>query len=260
MTMNEITRNSRGADARTYPLTDSLIAKLDQPAFPKSAAYDVSWLLDNEMGPNVLWMTEWACEALDLQPGMRVLDLGCGKALSSVFLATEYDVSVRATDLWIPAADNFKRINALGMADQIMPIHAEAHDLPFADGYFDIIISIDAYHYLQICIVVPSVKNELPDGPPNSLRPYWEWDFCSFHSPEWWRKHWQKTGLVNVESAKSLPEGWAIWADWSEVCNKTGAGLEGGIPAGRDAEMLRVDAGETLGLSRIMATKPDSAD
>jgi cyclopropane fatty-acyl-phospholipid synthase-like methyltransferase len=31
-------------------------------------------------------MTEWLAEPLDLRPGMRVLDLGCGRTLSSVFL------------------------------------------------------------------------------------------------------------------------------------------------------------------------------
>jgi len=39
---------------------------------------------------------------------MRVLDLGCGKALSSIFLAKEYGTQVWATDLWISATDNRK--------------------------------------------------------------------------------------------------------------------------------------------------------
>jgi cyclopropane fatty-acyl-phospholipid synthase-like methyltransferase len=46
------------------------------------------------MGPNVLWLTEFVCEAMDLRAGMRVLDLGCGKALSSIFLAREFAVQV----------------------------------------------------------------------------------------------------------------------------------------------------------------------
>ncbi len=40
------------------------------------------------MGPNPLRLTECLCEAMELRPGMRILDLGCEKALSSVFLAT----------------------------------------------------------------------------------------------------------------------------------------------------------------------------
>jgi cyclopropane fatty-acyl-phospholipid synthase-like methyltransferase len=53
------------------------------------------------MGPNALWLMEHLAERLDLQPGQRVLDLGCGTAITSIFLAREYDVRVHAADLWI---------------------------------------------------------------------------------------------------------------------------------------------------------------
>jgi cyclopropane fatty-acyl-phospholipid synthase-like methyltransferase len=46
-----------------------------------------------------LWLTEWLAEALDLRPGMRVLDLGCGRAMSSVFLRREFGVQVWASIL-----------------------------------------------------------------------------------------------------------------------------------------------------------------
>lgn len=32
-------------------------------------------------------------------------------------------------------------------ADRVIPIHADANELPYADEYFDAIVSIDAYHY-----------------------------------------------------------------------------------------------------------------
>jgi len=66
------------------------LLRLDR--FPRSSAYDPAWIVENQMGPNALWLTEFLCEAKELRPGMRVLDLGCGKALSSVFLASEFDV------------------------------------------------------------------------------------------------------------------------------------------------------------------------
>ena len=59
--------------------------------FPGSAKYDPEWVLKGWMGPNVLWLTEWLCEKMELKPGMRVLDMGCGKALSSIFLAKGSD-------------------------------------------------------------------------------------------------------------------------------------------------------------------------
>ena len=57
--------------------------------FPRSNRYDPKSIIDNQMGLNPLWLTEWVCEELALQPDMRVLDLGCGKGLSSIFLARE---------------------------------------------------------------------------------------------------------------------------------------------------------------------------
>jgi cyclopropane fatty-acyl-phospholipid synthase-like methyltransferase len=37
---------------------------------------------------------------------MRVLDLGCGRAMSSIFLRRQFGVQVWATDLWFSASEN----------------------------------------------------------------------------------------------------------------------------------------------------------
>ena len=99
------------------------------------------------MGPNVLWFTEALCQKMEMKPGMRVLDLGCGTAMSSIFLTKEYGVQVWATDLWIRASENYGRICTEGVEDTVFPIHADARQLPFADEFFDAIVSIDSYHY-----------------------------------------------------------------------------------------------------------------
>ena len=62
--------------------------------FPLSSEYDPEWALGNEMGPNVLWLTEALCRKMKLAPGMHVLDMGCGKAMSAIFLAKEFGVQV----------------------------------------------------------------------------------------------------------------------------------------------------------------------
>ena len=221
------------------------------------------------MGPNVLWLAEWASQAVALRPGMRVLDLGCGKAASAIFIAKEFGATVWAADLWVPPTENWARIGAAGLADCVFPVHAEAHALPFAEGYFDAVVSFDAYHYFGtddlylghvsrflrpggvLCMVSPGLTAELPDGPPEHLRPYWDWQFGCFHSPDWWRSHWEKTGLVEVTLADMLPDGWRHWADWDELCAEVGAGHN---PAGgtKEVEMLRLDAGRTLGFVRVV--------
>jgi hypothetical protein len=48
--------------------------------FPRSAGYHPEWVMATVSGgANSLWLTEWLTEALDLRPGMRVLDPGCGR-------------------------------------------------------------------------------------------------------------------------------------------------------------------------------------
>src|SRR5690606_41328511 len=87
-----------------------VLARLRVPRFPRAAGYDPRWVVENQMGPNPLWLVEWLWPAVDLPPGSRVLDLGCGKALTSIFLAREYGVRVVAADLWVPPGDNWRRI------------------------------------------------------------------------------------------------------------------------------------------------------
>lgn len=247
---------------------DELITSLTLPEYPRSAGYEPMWVLENLMGPNVLWLTEALSQQMDLKPGMRVLDMGCGKAVSSIFLAKEFGVQVWATDLWIPATENWQRIQAAGLESQVCPIYAEAHALPFAEGFFDAAVSMDAYHYFgtndlylgyfakfikpggQLGIVVPGLAQEFTAGVPEHLQPYWNWEFYSFHSPEWWRNHWEKTGRVTVEQADRVPDGWKHWLLWEEICERHG------YPWGpEEKEMLRMDAGRNLGFTRMIARR-----
>src|SRR5713226_4149235 len=242
-----------------------LAARLTIDAFPRSSPYDAVWILENVMGPNPLWLAEALSQVMDLQPGMRVMDLGCGRATSSIFLAREFQLRVWATDLWISASDNWKRICAANAQQQVFPIHAEAHALPFANGFFDAIVSLDAYHYFgtdalylgyisqfvrpggTIGIVVLGVLHE-QDGELAARK--WPWDWCSCHSPHWWRLHWEKTGLVDVEVADTIPEGWQHWLKWLEVC------IEEGYPSSQDeVDILRLDVGRTRGFTRVVGRR-----
>lgn len=227
--------------------------------YPRSRAYDLDWMMDNMMGPNALWLMESLTERLHLEPGMRVLDMGCGKAISSIFLAKEFDVQVWATDLWIDAGENWDRIKQAGLRDQVFPIHAEAHRLPFATGFFDAMVSVDAYHYFgtddlyldyyagfarpgaQVGIVVPGIAQEFPGEPPEHLHPLWPGEFYSFHSPSWWREHWRRSGRVEILVADLIDDGWKAWLLW--VGNEH-----------EDGKALEVDQGRNLGFSRVVAT------
>jgi cyclopropane fatty-acyl-phospholipid synthase-like methyltransferase len=247
------------------PGTESL--RVDQ--FPRSSKYDPEWVFENEMGPNALWLTEALCQVMELEPGMRVLDMGCGRAMSSIFLAKEFGVQVWATDLWVPATDNWQRICAADVADRVYPIHAEAHALPFPDGFFDAIVSLDSYHYYgtddlylgthfarlgrpgaQIGIVVPGLVQEFDGEVPEHLQPVWE-GWCSFHTAAWWQRHWELSSRVTVEHCDALPDGWRLWMQWTEARDAAGA-TKRPNSAARTA-VLRTDGGRYLGFVRMVA-------
>src|SRR3954453_13676729 len=116
--------------------------------FPRSNQYHPEWVTTSVSGgANSLWLTEWLAPAMDLRAGMRVLDLGCGRASSSIFLRREFGVQVWATDLWFSAAENILRIRDAGVDDGVFPLHADAHSLPFAPDFFDAVVCIDSFPY-----------------------------------------------------------------------------------------------------------------
>ncbi|MFB9992034.1 SAM-dependent methyltransferase [Deinococcus oregonensis] len=250
----------------TYNKTE-LAQGLSLPQYPRAAQYDPDWVLTNLMGPNALWLTEALTQQMKLQPGMRVLDLGCGKAISSIFLAKEFGVQVWATDLWIGATENWERIVAAGVQDQVFPIHAEAHTLPFAEGFFDAAVSLDAYQYFgtddlylgyyskfirsggELGIISPGVRQEF-EVIPDHLAPYWGHESWSYHSPQWWQQHWTKGRLVDVTSAEFLEEGWKEWLDWNLICKRQDYGFYQ-----PDIDMLEIDHGRHLGFTRVVALK-----
>src|SRR5213075_2057302 len=53
------------------------------------------------------------------------------------------------------------------------------------------------------------------DGPvPDSLKAWWEPNMVCLHSAAWWRRHWERTGIMEIELADTMPEGWQRWLDW----------------------------------------------
>lgn len=235
------------------------------PQFPRTAAYHPDWVTSGVSGgANPLWLAEWLATALDLRPGMRVLDLGCGRALSSIFLHREFGVEVWATDLWLSASENLQRIRDAGVGHAVFPIHADARRLPFACDFFDLIVSIDSFPYYgtdemylpylarfvkpdgRIAITGAGLIQEI-DGPvPESLREWWTPDLGVLHSPGWWRRHWEKSGIMDVELADSLPEGWRLWRDWVGVI----------APANEiEIKALEADRGLYLGYGRVVGRR-----
>lgn len=213
--------------------------------FPRSSRYHPDWIVASVSGgANSLWMTEWLTEVLNLRPGMRVLDLGCGRAASSIFLCREFGVQVWPTDLWFSASENLQRVVDAGVEHGVFPVHADSRSLPFAAEFFDAVVSIDSFPYFgtddlylsylarfvkpggQLAIAGAGLTQEIEGGVPEHLRAWWDPTLWALHSPEWWRRHWEKTGIVDVERADALPDGWRLWLDWQRaICPDNGTEL-----------------------------------
>src|SRR4051794_4029075 len=214
-------------------MKDDVVERLTAPRWPRASAYSPEWMLAGASGgANALWLAEWLTEAMDLRPGMRVLDLGCGRAQSSIFLHREFGVQVWAVDLWFSATENLTRIRDAGAENAVFPVHADARALPFAAEFFDAIVSIDSYPYYGtdhfytamlarvaksgalIGMAGAGLTHEIAGAVPTHLAAWWTPEVWALHSAEWWRTQWERSGVFSVENVDTLTDGWRFWRDW----------------------------------------------
>ena len=211
----------------------------------RCARYSAYFTKDCMMGPNAIRLLD---ELLRRAPADarfdRTLDLGCGLAATSVFLAKETPAkTVFAFDLWVCASDNYGRIRQAGLDERIIPIHGDAMDMPFAHGYFDAIVSVDTYHYFggragvfsqkvlpfvreggHVMIAVPGLRRE-PEGALAALLGEWAEgdDALLFHTADWWRSLLKEECGDRCDVA--VKEGAcfdAAWRDWFESGHEFG--------------------------------------
>lgn len=207
---------------------ETLLRKPDSSVkelFPLSSAYDKSWIKKNSLGENVLYNLESLCEVIEFKPGMRVLDLGCGKAAGAIFLSKEFGAEVWAIDQYIAPTENFQRIKEMNAEHCVYPLKINAKELPFPAGFFDIIISVDSYMYFGtdekftpyisqflkpggtigiVDICFSKEINYLSELPP-FMREHYQDKWYFVHSLEWWEKLWKKTGHLKILNSEIVP-------------------------------------------------------
>lgn len=163
--------------------------------------------------------------------------------------------------------ERLARIRDAGASGGVFPIHADARSLPFAAEFFDAVVSIDSFAYYgtddlyanylarfvkpggTIGIAGAGLTQEI-DGPvPEHLRSWWEPSMCCLHTAAWWRRHWERSGVLHVERADKLPDGWRYWLTWQHAVSPDNQ---------TEIQTLEADGGRFLGYIRAVARRlPD---
>ena len=187
------------------------------------------------MGPSSVCILEELINRnpLKLKPEDVVLDLGCGKGLTSLVIAKETGAKVLADDLWIKAEENESRFVQWGVGDKITPVCADANALSFEPKSFKALFSVDAYHYFagqtgffeekllpfladgaEVLIGVPGMKEDYAKQADELMAPWLGEEAYMFKSPKTW------AGIIGSHARIESVETWEMdcfeeaWNEW----------------------------------------------
>ena len=221
---------------------------------------DKNILNERLMGPDCIIIVRELLYGYNNDNKIRILDLGCGKGLTSIYLAEKYkNAVIFAVDLWVEATDNYKFFKEQGYENRIIPLNTSAENLPFAENYFDIIASIDAYHYFGtdklffkekikpylkdnglIFIAVPGMKDDYEKVPQDLKGFISDEDFRFFKSIKYYENILKENiKEIKIEEMKCFNEAWESWLATDNPY------------AVEDIELLKADNGKFLNLIGI---------
>ena len=221
--------------------------------YSKSEKYNSPALQAKIMGPNPVKLEEELLLDHRIPDGALVCDLGSGQGLTSVFLAKEYGFTVYAADLWSDPEENRSFFDEMGLSrEQIIPVKADATDLPFEKEFFDAVVSTDSYNYFgrdpsyldekllpfvkrggYLYIAIPGMKKDLHDALPPELLLSWTPEQLDYlHDIDYWREILGQCRGAEVLSLKEMESNEEVWADWLKQENEYALGDRKAMEAG----------------------------
>lgn len=221
--------------------------------YPKSEAYNTPALQEKIMGPNPVKLEEELLRDHRIPDGAVVCDLGSGQGLTSVFLAKEYGFTVYAADLWSDPEENRRFFDQMGLSrEQIIPVKADAADLPFETAFFDAVVSTDSYNYFgrdaryldekllpfvkpggHLYIAIPGMKQDCHDNLPPELLLSWTPEQLDYlHDVAYWTGIVRQCSGADVISVQEMESNEEVWADWLKQENEYAVGDRKATEAG----------------------------
>ena len=209
--------------------------------YPLSEKYMTDDLMAKIMGPNPIKLEEELLTDHQIPKDATVCDLGSGQGLTSVFLVKEYGFKVYAADLWSDPEEIRRFFAAMGLCEeQIIPVKADAENLPFEKGFFDSVVSTDSYNYFGrdpdylddkllpfikpkglIYITVPGMKKDCHDHLPPELLLSWTPEQLDYlHDVTYWHTIVARCKGAEVIEVSEMASDDEVWADWLKQENK----------------------------------------
>lgn len=220
LTRDQIVSGCRRLDAGRHPLLRR---------FSRDEIYDDG----DGMAPGGMLLATKLADALSLQPGDRVLDLGCGRGQSSILLASRYQAQVTAVDLWIGTDERQQRAMAAGVNTRITALQGDVQrGLPIEREELDAIFCLQSFHcfgtrpwvlrYLASLLkpggrlgIAQGCFREEVEVLPSHFQDTggWHAEYEKYHSPDWWHRHFASSGCLNVALAEEVIDGDVLWED-----------------------------------------------